>query len=151
MRWKSLVLLVAPVVWGCGGDDKPGLDGDWAAMVDSACGYAMEVKSAEQTYNWAFACALKGGGIGADLESGDLDLTVPGKITFRPRKASCSTTASPDPVTVPYELSGNSLSLTFSSTLIQFERSTEDDSAVVIRLGCWSEDRLFTESPIQDL
>jgi hypothetical protein len=149
-RRLARLLLLGALLSGCGGDGKPGLDGNWAAAVDSACGYSFRVKSAERTYDWAFACRLEGGGVGADLESGDLDLVAPGKITFRPRRASCPS-RKPDPATLTYELSDRSLSLVFPNAVIKFERSVEDDSSGVISLGCWSEDRLFTESPVKGL
>lgn len=153
MRWMTLPVVLASILGGCGGDDEGNLDGDWVAMANNACVIAMEIKSNPGTYNWAFVCGLEGGGFGADLESGDIDLSMPGKMAFRPRKGSCPTTDH-SPVTVTYSRSDDKhLALTFPNSVVQFERSTEEDATGVIRLGCWtrSPDLLFTDSPFVDL
>jgi len=149
MRRLALVAMLSLTLVACG-DDDPSVDGDWGVAVNSVCGYGLSFKKSAGTYEWAYACALEGGGVGADYESGDADFSVAGKITFRPRKGSCAMTDH-SPVTVTYSMSDDKhLTLNFPTAALLFERDTSGSDTGVIRFGCWSEAG-FTDSPVTDI
>jgi hypothetical protein len=148
----ALVATLSLALVGCGGDDGPTVDGDWSVPVSSVCAIGVSFKKNAGTYEWAYACGLKGGGIGAEYESGDADFSVAGQIHFRPRKVSCSL-GETSPVTATYTMSDDKhLSLNFPGGAFLFERDTSGPDTAVIRFGCWSEDdQLFTDSPIKPI
>jgi hypothetical protein len=147
IRIGALVAMVMAA--GCG-DGGPDIDGDWIAQLNSSCGLAAHFDVAAKAYVGQTICQLEGGTYGIELESGDADFSVPGKVSMAPTQASCATSDHSSD-TATYSFQGKNLALVTAGVVLIFEPNNGGgNGSVIAQFGCLDMAG-FTAHPVQKL
>lgn len=129
-------LLVALSLTGCGGDGAPDIDGQWIAQLNSTCALGATFDVPARTYTAQAICQLQGGAFGDELEGGDADFSVPGKVSLVPRHASCASSEHASE-TDAYSFQGKNLVLGTPDGVIVFEpNNSSGGGSLIVQFGC---------------
>jgi hypothetical protein len=144
------VAVVAMVVVGCGGGDEQGLEGGWVAEF-GACLIGVNFDVGAKGYVGQFICPLDNGTVGDELEGGDADFSVHGKVTMVPRRASCLT-ADHSTETATFSFSGENLVMAYPQGVISFQpnKAPAGGPSAILQFGCLNAG-VFERHPIQEL
>lgn len=151
MRSATLVALLA-LLAGCsddGGEDAPGLVGDWLvpAASETDCAYGVSFED-DGTYAEASACKLTDGSIGVEAYAGTYTSTD-GEVTIRQTHGTCD--VPPNTVKLVYAVEGDTLQIGSGSITKVLERAPDENTPGQVVYGCYAQDGTFTPQPIAEL
>jgi hypothetical protein len=147
----AMVAAALGILAGACGGDGPTIDGGWSLPLGGTCGVVMTFDTGKKWYASQLFCQTTASGFGSEVESGDADFSVPGKVTMVPRETSCPTSDhSTD--TAGYSFSGKRLILAGPQGSVFFDPIPDGpvDQSASIQYGCWDMGA-FRAHPVQPL